>query len=185
MRIPGFSAVRRSRLPKHTAAGLGLLLMLGTSCDFLMEVFEGFGDCTAYEVEYESYFLAGGNLRPIVPDSVDDYAMAMILNTAAVNEMFRRLGDTDFPVLSSSVDVLGMEITVGVEPDIPNLSLGGTASCPDCFHADVDITPYLAINGYQIPAGAGVLGVQMPAGMVPLDDHQTELVAFFQDLDVT
>ncbi len=185
MRYPSFSAVRRSRLPKHAAAALGLLLMMGTSCDFLQEVLEGFGDCTAYEVEYESYFLSGGNLRPVVPDSVDDYAMAMILNTAAVNELFRRLGDTDFPVLSTSVDVLGMEISVGVEPDIPNLSIGGTASCPDCFHADVDITPYLAINGYQIPAGAGVLGVQMPAGMVPIDDRQTELVAFFQELEVT
>ncbi len=175
----------RDRLAKHALAASMAVLMLGTSCDFLQEVLEGFGDCTAYEVEYESYFLAGGNLRPVVPDTPDDYAMAMILNTAAVNELFRRLGDTDFPVLSSTVDVLGMEITVGVQPDIPNLSIGGTVSCPDCFHADVDVTPFLAINGYQIPAGAGVLGVQMPVGMIPLDDRQTELVAFFQDLEVT
>ncbi len=184
--------MKRRELPypqRRTLARLALavLLTLGAipSCVVLEEILrEGFGDCDRYEEEWAADLEAGGQLLPVIPDTVVDYAMAMILNTDAVNELFRRLDDNELPVLSETVDVLGLDVTLSVQPDIPLLHIGGDLDCPDCFQAEVEFVNEVDIAGYVVPGGSGVIGVQMPVGFVPLSDEETQLVAYFQELEV-
>jgi hypothetical protein len=170
-----------------TRLALTVLLVLGAipSCVVLEEILrENFGDCERYEEEWADDLAESGMLLPTVPDSVVDYAMAMILNTDAVNELFRRLDDNELPVLSESLDVLGMEVTLSVQPDIPLLHIGGNLDCPECFQAEVEFLNEVDIAGFVIPGGSGTIGVQMPIGFVPLNDQETQLVAHFQELEV-
>ncbi len=168
--------------------GIALLICvpLIPSCIYLEEVLrDGFGDCEPYEADWEAALHQGGALLPTVPDTAQDYAMAMLLNTNAVNELFRRLDENEFPVLSESVDILGLTVTLSVQPDIPLLGIGGNASCPECFSAEFEFFNQVDIEGWVVPGGSGVIGVQMPVSLIPIDDHQTQFVAQFQSLAVT
>jgi len=161
------------------------LVIASPACVYLEEVLrDGFGDCERYDEEWAANLEAGGQLLPNVPDTPLDYAMGMLLNTAAINEMFRRLDDNELPVLSESVDVLGLTITLSVQPDIPLLAIGGDESCPECFSAELEFFNQVDISGWVVPGGSGTIGFQMPIGMEPIDDYQTSLVAYFQDLEV-
>ncbi len=174
-----------ARLKQLTIALL-VALPLIPSCVYLEEVLrDGFGECEPYEQEWEAALHAGGALLPTIPDTAQDFAMAMMLNTNAVNELFRRLDDNEFPVLSESVDILGLTVTLSVQPDIPLLAIGGNANCPECFSAEFEFFNQVDIEGWVVPGGSGTIGVQMPVGMLPIDDHQTSFVAFFQSLEVT
>ena len=175
----------QDRLCIRLGAAVLVLLIASPACVYLEEVLrDGFGDCERYDEEWAANLAAGGQLLPTVPDTPVDYAMGMLLNTAAINEMFRRLDDNELPVLSESVDVLGLTITLSIQPDIPLLAIGGDASCPECFSAELEFYNQVDISGWVVPGGSGTIGFQMPIGMEPIDDYRTSLVAYFQSLEV-
>lgn len=165
--------------------GIGITLpLVGPACDW-EELFGDGLDCDRYESEYATDLEAAGYLKPEIPDSAEDYAMALILNQTAVNDLFSRLSDTELPELSQGVDFFGIDVELGIIPEIPLLQIGGTDGCTDCIAAEVTFHPTVSIDGYELPGGAGTIGVQMPVRMVPVSDRHTTLTAQFQSLEVT
>lgn len=167
-------------------AALSLTAMAG-GCDAI----GGFtaalsGDCDAYASTYLSELEAGGALASTVPDTPEGFAMGLVLNQRAVNDLFQRLGDTELPELSQGipVPVLG-DVTLAVQPSLPTLGIGGDASCVDCFRADVPFSISVGLGGAPAQVASGQLGAQMPLGMRPAADQKTALVASFQSMQVT
>jgi hypothetical protein len=113
--------------------------------------------------------------------------MGLVLNQRAVNELFRRLGDTELPILSQSFGIFGQNITIAIQPSIPTLAIGGNANCVDCFSASVPFQIGVGSgNADELPRlGGGTLAAQLPLGMIPDTDDQTALVASFQSMEVT
>lgn len=171
------------RVVVMVVAGLGLTV-IGPACDW-EELFGDGLNCDRYESEYTTDLEASGVLLPEIPDTAEDYAMALILNQTAVNDLFHRLSETELPVLSETIDVFGIDVMLAIQPEIPLLQIGGTEDCVDCIAASVTFHPTVAIDGYELPGGSGTIGVQMPVQMVPIDDRQTTLTAQFQSLQVT
>ncbi len=171
-------------LAKHLMfVGTLALMVTATSCEWWEQFMEGWEDCEAYQAQHQYNFEQGGLLKDEVPDQAVDYAMAMILNRAALNELFRRLDDNELPTLTDSTNILGMEVSIAIEPDIPLFGISGS-SCDECLTAEMEFHPQIAINGYWFPAGGGTIGFELPSGMEPIDDHQTAFVAYFQHMVV-
>ncbi len=170
-------------VPRLIAVGVMALGIVLPSCDFWDEFMEGLQDCEAVQYEHDLYFEEGGELRSSVPDTANDYAMAMILNREALNYLFHQLAETELPTLQDSTNVLGMEVSIRIQPELPLFGISGV-SCEECLTAEVEFHPEVAINGYWFPAGGGTIGIELPIGMVPISDRQTEFVAYFQDLVV-
>lgn len=164
-------------------AVLGLAL---SACDFSESLLGALdGDCEGYRATYQTELVKSGELASTIPTSPDGFAMGLVLNQRAVNELFRRLGDTELPVLSQSIGILGEDLTIAVQPAIPTLAIGGTGACTDCFQASVPFQIGIGA-GEDIPnLGGGTLGAQLPLGMIPESDDKTALVASFQSLEVT
>ena len=131
------------------------------------------GDCDAYASTYLSELEAGGALASTVPDTPEGFAMGLVLNQRAVNDLFQRLGDTELPELSQGipVPVLG-DVTLAVQPSLPTLGIGGDASCVDCFRADVPFSISVGLGGAPAQVASGLLGAQMPLGMRPAADRR-------------
>ena len=174
---------------------LGLVVALAStvalaSCSgfTLSDVTDVFGNpavCTEYDEEHADALLASGQLLDAVPESTDAYAMALVLNSDAVNNLFQKLSDTSLPELTESTSVLGQNVGVAVQPEIPLLQIGGNSDCPDCFTANIPFDIGLVLGRMDLPRGAGDITVQMPVGMVPEGDEQTALIAAFQDIEIT
>lgn len=164
------------------ATAVGAIGVSSLGCD-LGEYLSG--DCETYKAAWEQDLAASGELSPNITASTDAFPMAMMLNQNAVNELFRRLADTELPTLSQSFTVLGQQVGVSVRPEIPLLAIGGNARCVDCLSASVPFNVGLGFGSNPPPVGGGTIGVQMPVGMIPDDDRKTGLVASFQRLDVT
>jgi hypothetical protein len=169
--------------PRLVAVGLLALGIILPSCDFWDEFMQGLEDCESYQYEHAVYFEQGGQLQPNVPDTANDYAMAMILNREALNYLFHQLAETELPTLEDSTDILGMDVSVRIQPQLPLFGISGV-SCEECLTAEVEFHPEVGINGYWLPAGGGTIGIELPIGMRPISDQQTEFVAYFQDLVV-
>ena len=156
------------------------------ACDFsetLLGAFEG--DCNEFQSTYQTELVKSGELSASIPVVADGFAMGLVLNQRAVNELFRRLGDTELPVLTQSFGFFGADVTLAIQPAIPTLAIGGTGGCVDCFQASVPFQIGIG-TGDDIPQlGGGTLGAQLPLGMIPESDDQTALVASFQSLEVT
>lgn len=169
-------------LPHRTA--LALALVIGASgCEELANALNA--DCETYEATYQTELDKAGELASSIPDGPEGFAMGLVLNQRAVNELFRRLGDTELPTLSESVRILGQNVTVALQPSIPTLAIGGNSRCVDCFSASVPFALGVGFGSDPPPLGGGTLAAQLPLGMVPESDDRTALVAEFQTLEVT
>lgn len=143
------------------------------------------GDCETYAATYQAELEASGALASSIPDTPDGFAMGLVLNQRAVNELFRRLGDTEIPTLTRSFRLLGQDFTLALDPSIPTLAIGGNASCPDCFSASVPFQVGVGLGQDPPNVGGGTLSGQLPLGMRPETDDRTALVASFQSIEVT
>lgn len=172
----------RARLAPLAIAALAPATLV--SCDDVGSVFNG--DCTAYATSYDADLAKSGELAPSIPTTPDNFPMALVLNTRAVNMLFQNLADAALPELSESIDIpiLGA-LTVAIQPEIPLFAIGGDASCPTCFAADVPFNIGVGFNNDNPSTVGATLGVQMPVAMMPEDDRKTSLVASFQTLSVT
>ncbi len=170
------------RAPALLLPALALTAPFAASCD--LATLLG-GDCGTYKASWEQEFASAGELAPNITASTDAFPMAMMLNTNAINELFRRLSDAELPTLSQSFRVLGQEVGVAVRPEIPLLQIGGDTRCPSCLSANVPFNLGLGFGSSPPPVGGGAISVQMPVGMIPDSDQKTALVASFQSLDVT
>jgi len=144
----------------------------------------GWGQCGEYAEEYSAALAQSGALLDAVPATGEGYAMAMVLNQDAINNLFSRLSDVDLPELGESTTVLGQQLGVSVRPALPLLQVGGDGACADCIQANVPFDVGLDLAGLDLPRGAGNFTVQMPLGLMPEGDHQTALVARFQSIEL-
>lgn len=165
----------------HAIVALGAAAAL-TACEFTDALN---GDCTTYETQYQTELATAGELAASIPAGPEGFAMGLVLNQRAVNELFRRLGDTELPVLNQSIRILGQSVTVALQPSIPTLAIGGNSNCVDCFSASVPFSLGVGFGTEPPPLGSGTLAAQLPLGMVPESDDRTALVAAFQTLEVT
>lgn len=143
------------------------------------------GDCAAYESQYQVDLNKAGELSATIPDTTDGFAMGLVLNQRAVNELFQRLGDTELPTLSQQFRVLGQDVTIALQPSIPTLAIGGDERCVSCFSASVPFQVGIGFRDDPPPLGGGTLAAQLPLGMIPETNDRTALVASFQELAVT
>lgn len=167
------------RTPLLTAPSLCALL---AGCD-LATLFGG--ECDTYKSAFEQDLALAGQLEPTITASAEAYPMAMLLNQNAVNELFRRLSDTEIPALTQTFRVLGQPVHLALQPSIPLLQIGGDGRCPDCIAASVPFGVGIGFNANPPPVGTGAIAVQMPIAMLPDDNQRTALTASFQQLDVT
>ncbi len=157
-----------------------------TSCEELSNLTSAFaGDCASYESAYQIELNKGGELSASIPETTEGFAMGLVLNQRAVNELFQRLGDAELPVLQQGFRVLGQQFTIALQPSIPTLAIGGNSACVDCFSASVPFSIGVGLGDDPPRLGGGTLGAQLPLGMMPETDDRTALVASFQDLAVT
>lgn len=173
--------------PKLIVSAVALCGSL-SACDFSESLVGALaGDCDAYQTTYQGELVEAGALSASIPATPDGFAMGLVLNQRAVNELFRRLGDTELPVLSQSFGILGQNVTVAIQPSIPTLAIGGNSACVDCFSASVPFQIGVGTGSADdLPRlGGGTLAAQLPLGMIPETEDQTALVASFQSMEVT
>ena len=155
------------------------ILMAG--CEYLDE---NGSTCTSYQSDYASTIAESANLLDVVPESSEQFPMALVINQRALNTMFSQLTNTDIPELTDSTRVLGQTVAVSLQPELPLLEIGGTSSCGDCIRANVPFDIGGSVAGAAIPRGIGSIDVQMPIRLVPQDGGETALVAEFQQVDI-
>ncbi len=172
----------RSRSPILVLVAFTAVALAGCTLEGITNAFSG-GDCDAFSTTYDEEFVKAGLLSTAIPDTVDGFAMGLVLNQRAVNDFFQRLGAVELPVLGESFRVLGQEVSIGIQPSIPTLGIGGQGECVDCFTAGVPFALEVGFGGER-PVVGGTLTAQMPLGMRPVDDRQTSLVASFQEMEV-
>lgn len=169
-----------SAVPYVLAASAALGL---AGCEELTSALNG--DCTTYESEYAVELDKSGELLPTISASSESFPMALVLNQVAINDLFARLSDTQLPVLSESIRLLGQEVTLSVQPEIPLLAIGGNQACIDCLSASVPFSLGVGFNNAEPPTRGGIIDVQMPVGLIPEGDRKTILNAGFESLQVT
>ncbi|MCB9521456.1 MAG: hypothetical protein H6700_02930 [Myxococcales bacterium] len=174
--------MKHARSPLALAAAAALA---GAACDLSSVTQVLNGDCASYDSAYQVEIAQSGELAAAIPATPDGFAMGVVLNQRAVNELFRRLGDTELPVLRQSFRLLGQSVTVALQPSIPTLAIGGDTRCPSCFAAAVPFAVGVGFTEDPPQLGGGTLSAQMPLGLVPVEGAQTAFVASFQELDVT
>lgn len=179
------SHLQRFGLVAGIAATTFLASCSGFTLSDVTDVLGSPAQCTEYDDEHAETLLASGQLLEAVPETTEAYAMALVLNSDAVNNLFQKLSDTNLPELTESTSVLGQNVGVAVQPEIPLLQIGGNSDCPDCFTANIPFDVGLVLGRMDLPRGAGDITVQMPVGMVPEGDEQTALIAAFQDIEIT
>jgi hypothetical protein len=163
------------------AATAALTAMSG--CDVLDSI--AGSSCPTFAAGYDQELQSSGLLVETIPAQPENFPMGLVLNTRAINWLFARLADTELPEISESFGVLGQDITLIVQPEIPLLAIGGNARCPACLSAAVPLSIGVGINNPDPPRGSGQLMLQMPVSMVPVDNRKTSLVAQFQGLEIT
>ena len=141
--------------------------------------------CSTFVTEYDQELQSSGLLLEAIPAQPENFPMGLVLNTRAVNWLFARLADTELPEISESFRVLGQEISLVVQPEIPLLAIGGNTRCPQCLSAAVPLSIGVGINNPNPRRGSGQMMLQMPVNMLPVDNRKTSLVAQFQGLEIT
>ncbi len=165
----------------HAIAPLALALLFLGGCEY---VDENGSTCTSYQSSYAETLSESANLLTEVPESAEQFPMALVINQRALNTMFSQLTNTDVPELTDSTRVLGQTVSVSVQPTIPLLQIGGTDACPDCIRASVPFDIGGSVAGVNLPRGLGSVDVQMPIRLVPQPEGRTALVAEFQDVSI-
>ncbi|MFT4703052.1 MAG: hypothetical protein ACI81R_000740, partial [Bradymonadia bacterium] len=176
---------RTSKTLTAVTAALCLPLL---SCGELGNFAQAFnGDCGQYQQQYQTELETGGQLAAQVPAGFDSFAMGVVMNQNAVNDLFSRLGNVSLPVLSRTIGGLPLvgDITLAVQPALPTLGIGGNSQCVSCFTADVPFSFGVGFGDTSPNLATGTLSGQLPLGMLAAGDRQTALVAQFQTLDIT
>lgn len=172
--------------PSRPSALLPLLclpLVMTAGCEDLVNNLAG-ADCPAFASQYGERIEGHSVLLETIPAEAENFPMGLVINTRALNYLFAKLSDSNLPELTESFNVLGQRITLKLAPSIPLLQIGGNQSCPECLTAAVPFGVGVGINNPNPPLGAGTMRVQMPVGMVPVDNRRTSLVADFSGLTV-
>ena len=175
------------RKPSHRSLGVMLaataVLSGMAGCDVLDSI--AGSSCSTFVAEYDQEMQSSGVLLETIPAQPQNFPMGLVLNTRAINWLFARLADTELPEISESFRVLGQEVSLVVQPEIPLFAIGGNARCPECLSAVVPLSIGVGINNPDPRRGSGQLMLQMPVTMVPVDNRKTSLVAQFQGLEIT
>ena len=172
----------RAILPGILATAMATVSCGGFSMPFPELNFEA--ECEAVSADYDVEHAASATLLESVPESTDNYAMALVLDADGLNAMFAELLDADLPTVEASTEILRQELGVGVRPELPVLSIGGTPECPDCLTADMGFRVGATLGPVQLDTGGGSLTAQLPVRLVASGDRETQLVAQFQDIEI-
>jgi len=172
----------RTRATLTSAAALAIAL-LTPGCDSLDGVFGG--QCENFSSQYATDLAKSGELHAEISQATEHFPMALVLNQVAVNTLFQQLSDLALPTLRQNLMILGQEVTIAIDPQIPLLGIGGNQRCIECFSANVPFSIGIGFNNNDPPRGSGALAVQMPIGLMAEGDRKSALVASFQSLEVT
>ncbi|MCA9565473.1 MAG: hypothetical protein KC561_18375, partial [Myxococcales bacterium] len=143
------------------------------------------GQCEDYSLAYSSDMAGSDVLLTEVPAAQSPYAMALVLRQEAVNDMFASMANANLPELRESTRVLGQQVSVSMRPRLPQFSIGGNDRCRDCFSAHVPVDLGLSAAGLNLNTGGTAIDVQMPIRFQAVNSYETQLVAAFQELEVT
>ncbi len=136
-------------------------------------------DCTASANALASTLETEGNLSEVIAEQAP-YPMSIIVSQDALNRLFADVADTMLEPFEVSVgEILGVDITATIEPDLPLIQIEAVPNCETCIVTEVNFG--LVINAGSFEAGArGKARYQFPVRMTP---EGMEFTRVFGDFD--
>ncbi len=136
-----------------------------SGCDLLMKGLEAYTDCDRFDEDYADRLATEGELSDTVPSDTDQYPMSIIISQDALNRLFEAVSEGDLAPLTATYDVLGIPVTVGIDPELPLLQVGGERGCGDCILLEMGFSVWVEMFGLQY-GGSGSGRYQFPLEIV-------------------
>ncbi len=164
--------------PRTGAALLGLLalaLMATTGCDLLTAATQN-SNCVTHSTNFQGMVAQEGQLQAEVSTQNSDYPMAIVLSQVAVNKFFAAVASADIPTLRIPTQVLGVPVTVAIDPSLPLLQIGGEKGCATCILTELAFGLSVDVAGFAV-GGTGKGRYQFPLTMTANGMESTSLHA--------
>ena len=170
-------AIHSNRLPVFAvlAAATGLL----AGCDVLKAGLEAYTDCDKFDSEYTSKVSTEAELSDTVPADTTQYPMSIVISQDALNRLFAAVSEGDLAPITADYDLYGLPITLGLDPELPLLQIGGANGCDDCIFLEMGFSIWVEMFGIQY-GGSGSGQYQFPLNIV---DNGMESSTVYARLD--
>lgn len=161
--------VRFSRL----LAASTVVAALFAGCDLTQN-----SDCVDHSTNYQASLVDEGALSVDAPGNDEPYPMAVVLSQDAVNKLFAAVADADLPPLTIADTLLGIPISVTLDPQLPLIQIGGVNNCVTCLFSSLGFGLNVSVAGVGV-GGTGAAAFQFP---LFVEANGLESTSFFAQL---